>query len=86
MFAGHFPGHPVVPGAWLLAQAIQAIEAAAGASFGWREVVSAKFHAAVPPGAGLDLELTPGGPDSWRLNISKDGAPAATVRFGPVQR
>jgi 3-hydroxyacyl-[acyl-carrier-protein] dehydratase len=84
MFGGHFPGHPVVPGAWLLAQAIQAFETAAGASFAWRHVESAKFRTAVRPGACLDLTLTRRGPSGLELTISEGSEPAASVRFGTV--
>ena len=84
MFAGHFPGDPVVPGAWLLAQAIQALEAAAGASFAWGRVESAKFRAAVRPGACLDLTLTRRGASGFELKISEGSDPAASVRFGTV--
>lgn len=84
MFAGHFPGRPVVPGAWLLAQAIRALEAAAGTSFAWHQMDSAKFLAAVPPGACLDLTLTRVGARGLQLSILQGSELAASVRFGPV--
>jgi 3-hydroxymyristoyl/3-hydroxydecanoyl-(acyl carrier protein) dehydratase len=83
MFAGHFPDHPVVPGAWLLAQAIRALQATIGASFAWQHVVSAKFHTAVPPGACLDLTVTQSSPSGLQLTILQGSTAAASVRFGP---
>jgi len=84
MFAGHFPAHPVVPGAWLLAQAIQALESDAGGSFVWQTVVSAKFHATVPPGASLDLALTGNASSGLELKVLQGNKPVATVRFGAI--
>jgi 3-hydroxyacyl-[acyl-carrier-protein] dehydratase len=84
MFAGHFPGRPVVPGAWLLAQAIRTLEAAAGTSFAWHRVDSAKFLAAVPPGACLDLTLTRIGSSGFQLSVVRGSERAATIRFGTV--
>jgi 3-hydroxymyristoyl/3-hydroxydecanoyl-(acyl carrier protein) dehydratase len=84
MFAGHFPDRPVVPGAWLLAQAIRALETAAGASLAWHHVESAKFRVAIQPGACLDLTLIQSGSSGLQLNISQGGEPVASVRFGTV--
>lgn len=84
MFAGHFPAQPVVPGAWLLAQAIQSLENEAGASFGWQTVVSAKFHATVRPGASLDLSLDGNASSGLELKVLQGGEPVATVRFGAI--
>jgi 3-hydroxymyristoyl/3-hydroxydecanoyl-(acyl carrier protein) dehydratase len=81
MFDGHFPGHPVVPGAWLLAQAIGALEAIAGTPFAWQHVHSAKFHAPVPPGARLDLSLAQSPSSGWQLTIHRAGELAVSVLF-----
>ncbi len=84
MFAGHFRGRPVVPGAWLLAQAIRTLEAAAGRSFEWHRIDSAKFLAPVAPGACLDLTLTRSGPSGFQLSVLQGSERAAMIRFGPV--
>lgn len=50
-FAGHFPGAPVVPGALLLAAALEAL-ALARADL---EIASAKFLHPVPPEAEVEV-------------------------------
>ena len=54
-FAGHFPGHPVLPGVVLLAEAIAAVTAATGTRVGDWTLESAKFHAPVGPGTRLAI-------------------------------
>jgi 3-hydroxyacyl-[acyl-carrier-protein] dehydratase len=55
-FAGHFPKFPVLPGAVLLDEALQAIERARGIDLrDWR-IASVKFIDAVRPGDALRLE------------------------------
>ena len=57
-FAGHFPKFPVLPGAVLLDEALQAIAGARGIDLrDWR-VASVKFLGAVRPGDALRLEHT----------------------------
>ena len=56
VFAGHFPGHPIVPGALLLAEALQALDRA-GIATGGCEIASAKFLSPVVPGESLDFTL-----------------------------
>lgn len=52
-FEGHFPGHPILPGVLLLAEALAAVEAATATSACDWTVASAKFLGVVEPGARL---------------------------------
>jgi 3-hydroxymyristoyl/3-hydroxydecanoyl-(acyl carrier protein) dehydratase len=59
-FAGHFPDRPLLPGALLLAEVMEAARAAPGparrlAAAG--TLAAAKFLAPVPPGARLEIAL-----------------------------
>lgn len=61
-FAGHFPGRPMLPGALLLAEALQALVRAGVATRG-RTVSNAKFLSPVAPGERVRLQWheTPSG-------------------------
>ncbi|MEO8249499.1 MAG: 3-hydroxyacyl-ACP dehydratase [Burkholderiales bacterium] len=83
-FAGHFPGHPILPGVVLLDWAIGAIESSAQgeSDFLARHQLSAcKFHHPVGPGATLSLaiDFKPGGQVAFA--ISEAGKPVASGRF-----
>lgn len=54
-FEGHFPGHPILPGAVLLAEALATIEAASGRPPHEWTIASAKFLSPVAPGTPLTL-------------------------------
>ena len=70
MYAGHFPARPIVPGAWLLAQAISALEAQEpDGGFDWGTLKSVKFLGTVAPGAVLELVLAGAPGDVRRLEI-----------------
>ena len=59
-FAGHFPGQPVLPGALLLAEvleAIRAVPALAAALGAAPTLTAAKFLSPVAPGSDLLIEL-----------------------------
>ncbi len=61
-FAGHFPGQPLLPGALLLAEVLEAIRSrpALAARLGPRPVLAAaKFLSPVRPGAVLTIDLQP---------------------------
>jgi 3-hydroxymyristoyl/3-hydroxydecanoyl-(acyl carrier protein) dehydratase len=56
VFAGHFPGFPVLPGAVLVDEALSAIEVARGIDLRCWHIGSAKFHDTVRPGDSLVLD------------------------------
>lgn len=56
VFAGHFPGRPLVPGVFLIEAARLACERATGAPLRVSRVVKAKFLAEVGPDSAVDLE------------------------------
>lgn len=76
VFAGHFPGHPMVPGALLLDAALHAIAQAqagppgtdAGQQGVW-QIASAKFLSPVQPGETLTLSWSAGTAGSTRFAI-----------------
>jgi len=55
-FPGHFPAFPVLPGAVLLDEALQAIENARGIDLKIWKIASVKFLDVVRPGDALRLE------------------------------
>lgn len=57
VFAGHFPGMPVVPGAMLLDEALWAIEESTGVSVTQWIVKSVKFKMPVRPGELVTLRF-----------------------------
>jgi len=53
VFAGHFPGSPIVPGVMLLDSVLHAIAAASGIALETCEISSVKFLAPAGPGEAL---------------------------------
>lgn len=78
MYAGHFPGHPVVPGAYLLDAVIARLRAAGVIPSGPVSIGSAKFVAMIGPGSTirLDWQTTAGG--ACRFECSVDGRRVAS--------
>ncbi len=54
-FAGHFPKFPVLPGAVLLDEVLQAVQRQRGLDLQQWKIASAKFLAVVRPGDALQL-------------------------------
>lgn len=79
VFAGHFPGNPILPGVFQLEMARVAAEAAAGIPLTVREMVKAKFRRPIRPDETIRVEVRlVGPPDSIqaRAVLSVAGEPA----------
>ncbi len=63
VFAGHFPGTPILPGAMLLDTALHAIAAATGIALDTCDISSVKFLSPARPGEELMIQhiLSAGG-------------------------
>jgi 3-hydroxymyristoyl/3-hydroxydecanoyl-(acyl carrier protein) dehydratase len=82
-FAGHFPGHPLLPGVALLGQVLEAIldvPALAALVGDAPRIGAAKFLAPVRPGARLTIELV-GSERGVRFELREGGRVAASGQF-----
>jgi 3-hydroxyacyl-[acyl-carrier-protein] dehydratase len=89
MFAGHFPGNPIVPGVILTEALAQTAGIAAASGYPENErplfllsaIRTMKFLQAVPPGKKIDLRAEKIGATEtllqFKVTASVDGAPAA---------
>ena len=79
VFAGHFPGRPVLPGIFQLELTRVAAESVLGCSLAVREISRAKFQRPILPGETINLRLTLSGeksPIQARAGFSVAGSPA----------
>ena len=84
-FAGHFPGQPLLPGALLLAEVLEALRGrpALAARLGPRPMLAVvKFLSPVRPGAVLAIDLQPDAGDRGvKFEVRCGGAVAASGRW-----
>ena len=87
VFAGHFPGHPLVPGVFLTEGVRLCAERALGRSLSLVELEDARFTAPVSPGdpvrARVQLETIEGQEPLWRAraDLETEAAPCARLRL-----
>jgi len=78
VFAGHFPGRPIMPGVVLLDRAIQFVAAALGRSTSDCTIANAKFLSPVGPGETLTFSWQARPSGSIDFAISAAGRAVAT--------
>lgn len=79
VFAGHFPGHPILPGVFQLEMARVAAETILGGAMRVREITKAKFRRPILPAETIRLELKlseNAGTTQARAVFSVEGEPA----------
>lgn len=83
-FAGHFPGRPIVPGVWLLAEVVELLRRA-GEPTDSLTIAQAKFLAPVGPGAELLVRVwqPEGASGARRFELQQQGQPVAIGLLGP---
>jgi len=90
MLAGHFPGHPIVPGAWLLAWVVSAAERrlhALGESHSVGAIKRVKFLRPLVPDSAFECALSrTARADAMRFAVSSSGAVIAEGSLQLQQR
>ncbi|MEV0675267.1 hypothetical protein AB0I60_01960 [Actinosynnema sp. NPDC050436] len=85
VFAGHYPGFPVLPGLYLVRFADQVVRGLRGAGRAPRlaEVVSCRFLAPVYPGDDIRIDVVrrPGEDGQWAATVVVGAERAAEIRL-----
>lgn len=82
VFAGHFPGRPIVPGVLILDQALLCAQHMQPARR-W-QIAHSKFLRPVGPGAQLQFTLTPGARGNIAFTVTADGDSVASGKLQAV--
>ena len=81
--AGHFPGHPIIPGAVLLDQVIRVLQEALGAEWPSLEIRAAKFLHPVRPGDTMQvlIEILSETDYAFQCKVQQITAASGTIRL-----
>jgi len=81
--AGHFPGHPIIPGAVLLDQVIRVLQEALGAEWPSLEIRAAKFLHPVRPGDTMQvlIEVLSETDYTFQCKVQQITAASGTIRL-----
>jgi len=79
-YAGHFPGHPILPGVVLLDEALHALAALLGLEAASGQIKSAKFLSPVSPGEALRLDYAATAAGVFRFEVIATGVAAAVTQ------
>lgn len=82
-YAGHFPGHPLLPGVALLSEVMHAVAQATGRGPERWTVTSAKFLRPVVPGMALTLLQSATKEGGIRFEVRADGGIVASGTLSP---
>ncbi|WP_212831576.1 hypothetical protein [Catellatospora sp. TT07R-123] len=87
LYAGHYPGFAILPGAFLLDAADRMIRAAGAGTGELAEVANCRFRAPVRPGTPVAVTLRPD-PEAtrWRAELSDEHGLVATFVLGYTGR
>jgi 3-hydroxymyristoyl/3-hydroxydecanoyl-(acyl carrier protein) dehydratase len=75
---GHFPGNPIIPGAVLLSESLEAIGRELGGAGGPLQVRSAKFSHPVRPGERVQVQYSRDDRGEIRFTCAVEGRPVLT--------
>jgi 3-hydroxymyristoyl/3-hydroxydecanoyl-(acyl carrier protein) dehydratase len=78
VFAGHFPGTPIVPGVVLLDEALDAIARQLGLALERCTLAAVKFKSVVRPDQRVTLRFEISAPGSVRFELESEGQPVAS--------
>jgi 3-hydroxyacyl-[acyl-carrier-protein] dehydratase len=87
VFAGHFPGAPIVPGVYMIEAARYLGERACGTALRIAAIEEAKFTASVRPGEEIVIDARLSGSAdayAYRATATANGRTAAKIRLGLV--
>ena len=82
-YAGHFPGHPILPGVALLSEVMHAIALATGRGADRWTLANAKFLLPVTPGTPLTLVQTAGENGAVRFEVRSAAGLVASGSLSP---
>ena len=81
--AGHFPGHPIIPGALLLSEVVYTIATSLTLPLSACRIKSAKFYHPLAPGVEVVIEFseTPSGLINFQCIAQEKKVLAGTVEY-----